>query len=351
MKLISTTALLLATLLTFTGCDENTDDACVYGVQLDLDKGNYDSVVSELENNGTCNGAMDMTDSWLNLAAAYNGKAGLTVSKLLGAVIGSDGGDPMLSFMTSFAASATPDGLLNLEKARNVYAYIDNNCEGNETGVQGEACLFDGLSTVTQAVGSLTAIIGADTLAVLSGSVVLDSTTDADGDGTADSLQITSCAILYGVNNNVDPTCAGITVGASSTPTIGGTTYHQADFAMTANGISVFKLLTTATPGQLLTTSGGCLADRTACTPVDGATCYPCPVESVDGNNTTVTSGLLDVINNGDLDSLGALLPTNDDGTDANVTADMLISMDGADGSLADGVVSDAELAAYLENL
>lgn len=348
MKLISTTALLLATLLTFTGCDQDTDDACVYGVQLDLDKGNYDSVVSELENNGTCNGAMDMTDSWLNLAAAYNGKAGLTVSKLLGAVIGSDGGDPMLSFMTSFAASATPDGLLNLEKARNVYAYIDSNCEGNETGIAGEACLFDGLSTVTQAVGSLTAIIGEETLAVLTGSVVLDSTNDADSDGTADSLQITSCAILYGVNNNVDPTtCTGITVGASSTPTIGGTTYHQADFAMTANGISVFKLLTTATPGQLLTTNGGCQADRTACTPVDGTTCYPCPVESIDGNDTTVTSGLLDVINNGDLDSLGALLPANDDGTDANITADMLSSMDGN----TDGTVTEAELAAYLSGL
>ena len=368
MKLISTTALLLAAVLTFTGCDENTDDACVYGVQLDLDKGNYDSVVTELDNNGSCNGAMSMTDSWLNLAAAYNGKAGLTVSKLLGSVIGSDGADPMLSFMTSFAASATPDGLLNLEKARTVYSYIDNSCDGNETGVQGEACLFDGLTTLTQAVGSLTAIIGADTLAILSAdSLVTGGADDVDGSTTADQLEITACAITDASTSlagcGLSPSVA--TYVASGTLFLGEgdtTNYVVREYTVASADLASFpdtveyKLINTDTaPDTLVTTNGLANANGEVC-PAIAVDCFPKPVRSEDGNTTTVTSGLLVVLNEGGLDSMDALLPSADDGTDSNVTGDLQTTIYdacvAAGGTCTDdNQVDEEELAAYLENL
>ena len=352
MKLISLLIPIITVLLSFSGCgDEDTQNACIYSVQQNLDQGNYDLVISTLENNETCQGAFTSDDAWLNLAAAYMGKSGLTMSNLLGAVVDSNSSSAMSSFMTSFAASATSEGLSNLNKASTIYSYIGTSvCDGTEKGSKAEACLYDGLVTLTEAVGSLSAILGSDTLAILSGDTALDTTTnDLDNDGTADELQITACALAYGQTPNADPGLAcdeNITMSAGTLKTIDTIQYHVGDFTM-LTGNPVYKLFTDANPGLLLTTDGACDANRTSCSIIDGTTCFPCPV-IVNGNTTTVTSGLLSIINSGGLDSLSNFLPSDSNGTDSNITAELIQSITNDANATS---VTEEQLATFLQNL
>ena len=99
--------------------------------------------------------------------------------------------------------------------------------------------------------------------------------------------------------------------------------------------------------GSVVTTDGFADTNGVACTSVD-VDCFPNPARNLDGTTTTVTTGLLDVINNGGLDSLDGLLPAQDDGTNATVTDDLIGSIDGLGGGAVDGTITEDELAAYL---
>ena len=343
----TTLAVILLSSLLLTGCGEDSTDACVFGVQQNLDKGDYDSVIATLENNATCDGALTSETAWLNLASAYMGKSGLTTSNLLGAVLDSSGTSAMSSFMTSFAASATAEGLSNLKKASAVYAYLDTTvCDGNETGDQAEACLFDGLTSLTTAVGSLSAVVGSETLALLESGVTTGDANDLNSNGTADQLEITACAIADALNGS----CTIATVSANlATPTFNFTSgnfgpYTSRDYNISTN--HAYKLISGT---SVLTTEGACDTTGTTCSPLDGTTCFPCPV-ALEGNTTTVTSGLIDIINNGGLDSLSAFLPA-DGGVDANITADLINSIETAAGINSDGTITEDEISAFLLTL
>ena len=350
----TTLAVILLSSLLLTGCGEDSTDACVFGVQQNLDKGDYDSVIATLENNATCDGALTSETAWLNLASAYMGKSGLTTSNLLGAVLDSSGTSAMSSFMTSFAASATAEGLSNLKKASAVYAYLDTTvCDGNETGNQAEACLFDGLTSLTTAVGSLSAVVGSETLALLESGVTTGDSNDVNSNGTADQLEITACAINDAFGNLAG--CGGTPAAAQEVASAALFTGDTTNFTVRKYTVTTatafpdtiaYKLLnTTATNDEVVTTDGLCDADKVTCSAIS-ATCFPCPV-IVDGNTTTVTAGLLDIINNGGLDSLSAFLPA-DSGVDANITADLIDSIEGSSG---DNTITAAELATFLETL
>lgn len=363
IPLILGSTLLGATLL-FTGCgDDSTDDACVYAVQQNLDQGNYALVIASLENNQTCGGQLSQEDAWLNLAAAYMGEAGLTMGNLLGAVTDSNSSSAMSSFMTSFAAAATAEGLANLDNANAVYAYLDTTvCDGNETGAQAEACLYSGLVSLTSAVGSLSAILGSETLELLGTTVVSGGPNDLNSNGKLDQLEITACALEDAVSN---------LGGCSGTPTIINYVANAPLFTDDTNNYVVqkysiatnngYKLIhTDVTPNQLVTTEGFCLADgKTACSDIDSNTsCMPCIVRSADGNATTVVTSLIDTINNGGLESLGNFLPEENNTTDANITADLTTSIydacfteGGGAACSDDGQISEDELSFFLNNL
>lgn len=357
---------LVVTLLTFTGCgDDSTDDACVYGVQQNLDKGDYALVIATLENNQTCGGKMAQDDAWLNLAAAYMGKAGLTMGNLLGAVTDSNSSSAMSSFMTSFADAATAEGLANLDNAAAVYAYFGVACNGTETGADAEACLYDGLVSLTSAVSSLSTLLGAETVAALSGTLVTGGPDDVNNNDKVDQIEITSCA-LEDADNNL--------TGCTGTPTptthIASTTLFNGDantYAVrlytvtTSTGYSdatAYKLIRTDTaPDEAVTTDGFCDTNEVTCSAISG-TCFPCPVRAADGSATTVVSGLVTTINNGDLESLANFLPAEDNGADANITADITTSVyedciaaGGAGACIDNGLIDNSELPFFLDSL
>ena len=358
--LLSTTiAVTLTSTLLFTGCGEDSSDACVYGVQQDLDNGNYDSVITTLDNNGTCDGAMTDSQAKLNLAAAYLGKSGLTMSSLLGAVLDSNSSSAMSSFMTSFASSATSAGLTNIGYSIDTYALVATTAECNttQTGDKGEACLYSGLATLTKTVGSLSAILGADTLALLSTTVTTGDANDVNSNSNADGLDVTACAI----GSTTDATCGGSTsvsyTDASnvtfSKTGFTATTYTPRTFTVTTNTAyashTEVKLMSTTGIVSPATTSGLCTVDFTACT-TSSTTCLPCPVV-IDGVASTATTGLLAIINSDDLSSLSSFLPAESNGTDANITSELISSIESASGATADGNVTEADLAAFLLTL
>lgn len=359
--LLSTTiAVTLTSTLLLTGCGEDSSDACVYGVQQDLDNGNYDSVITTLDNNGTCDGAMTDSQAKLNLAAAYLGKSGLTMSSLLGAVLDSNSSSAMSSFMTSFASSATATGLTNIGYSIDTYALVATTAECNttQTGDKGEACLYSGLATLTKTVGSLSAILGADTLALLSTTVTTGDANDVNSNSNADGLDVTACAI----GSTTDATCGSSTTvsytdatNVTFTSTDFNATYTPRTFTVTDNTGSGYgnhvevKLMSTTGIVSPATTSGLCTVDFTACT-TSSTTCLPCPVV-IDGVASTATTGLLAIINSDDLSSLSSFLPAESNGTDANITSELISSIESASGATADGNVTEADLAAFLLTL
>ncbi len=341
-----TTSVVLASSVLLSGCgDDSTSDACAYGVQQNLDQGNFDSVIAVLDNNGTCGGQFTQDEAWLNLAAAYMGKAGLTMSNLLGAVMDSSGTDAMSSFMVSFAEAADAEGLANLARAKEVYAYIDPSCSGSEVSTAAEACLYSGLSTLTETVGSLGAIVGAENLTLIN-ATSLSAADDTDGDGTADQIEITACAIQDAQNAlagcAADPTAVDCTVAA---PTIDGQAYDCRYYTLNTN--DAYKLISGT---SVVTTDGVCAKDgyTGTCTEADGSNCFPCPVV-VNGTTTTVTSGLLSIINNPTaFDSLSAFLPADDTGTSADIQGELIDSIEGIGGN---NNITEAELANFLLGL
>ncbi|MDH5465578.1 MAG: hypothetical protein OEW60_08075, partial [Thiovulaceae bacterium] len=106
------------------GCGADADESCAYQVERDIDQGDYDAVIAALDNNGTCNGALSQDTAWTNLAAAYLGKAGITLSNIVGSVLDSNATDPMAAMLESFAASASSSSLQSMNSAGKIYAYI-----------------------------------------------------------------------------------------------------------------------------------------------------------------------------------------------------------------------------------
>ena len=368
MKWIASVA--FATSVLFTGCGQDTNEACAYGVQQDLDTGNFQGVIDQLGDGSTCGGEYTQDEASINLAAAYIGTAGLTMGNLLGSVLDSNSSDAMTSFMTSFASAATSKGLSSLDKAGNLYEGVFGAaaCDGNESGLAADACFYNGLVVLTQSVGTLTAVLG-DAVEFLTDPVVAGSIDDVNNNGTADQLEVTACAVG---DANIT---AAILTDCSSTATVkfldintsvvftdpatlNTVTLVEREFTVIdSTGVpfgdqNYTKLINSAAviPSPV-TTSGSCEVDYTPCADENLTTCFPCPV-NIDGNTSTVTSDLLDIINDPtSLEALTAYLPADDNGTDANITGDLIQSIEDAAGINNDGVITEDELAAYLLTL
>ena len=366
----STTILILATALLISGCGSDSDEACAYAVEQDLDQGNYDSVISTLDNNGTCNGALSQIDAWMNAGAAYMGTAGLTMSSLLGSVLDSNSSDAMTGFMTSFASSATSEGLNALNSAQTIYGYIATN-EGvvcanldplTASSAAKAACLNNTLVVMTQAVGTLSAVLG--DLSLLTADIS-GTENDVNDNNSSDEIEVTSCAVaeagLDGPRVCASETSIAYADDANVTFTDGTVSLNviPRSFTVAASGAGLsfgdktyYKLIDrSGLVASPVTTSGVCKTDFSIVDcgeDVNVSTgCYPCPVV-IDGATSTTTEGLLDIINGGELDALTALLPADDSGTDLNISADLIESIEGAGG---DGTISEQELADFLSTL
>lgn len=354
-RLYSSTLIVLTTALLLSGCGADSDAACAYQAEQDLDQGNYDAVITSLDNNGTCNGALSQVDAWTNLAGAYMGKAGIKLSDLAATVIGNADADPMATFLATFGALATTTGLQSMSSAGEVYSYIrlaEGVTDCNATGLSAtvtDSCFYEDLVNTIETVSIMSAVMG-DALEFLSTPAVAGSIDDVNNNTTADALEVSGCGIA-------DATVPG-PLACSTEATIAFTTDANVTFSdgtvlrprtftidSTATGLgdqTYFRMLDAVAP---VTTSGVCGLDflTTASCSTDAdinmAGCYPCPV-IVDGAAISSTDAILTAVNDGAIE-----------GVDATVIEQAIVDAgSGAllDGAAPDGVLSEAELAVYM---
>ncbi|HFU74045.1 MAG TPA: hypothetical protein ENK65_00670, partial [Helicobacteraceae bacterium] len=94
-------------LFLLSGCGGSSDEAdCRFSTQTDLDTGNFEAVIGRLSTpNSSCRSAYANNEWQVDLAAAYMGRAGVTVSSIL-ETIGSGNAD-FASFVAGVDAKSS----------------------------------------------------------------------------------------------------------------------------------------------------------------------------------------------------------------------------------------------------
>ena len=332
----------VASALMLSGCGADSDAACAYAVEQNLDAGKYDEVISALDNNGTCNGALSQEDAWTNLAGAYLGKAGITLPALAKSLLDSNNSDPMAAVMELFSDYATGEKLTAMNNAIRVYGYmipssVDCADTTNASALAKDACFYKGMADAVKTASIMSAALG-DATTYLTTTVTTGSADDVNNNGTADEMEVTACAIadanVTGGTSLSPKTCStddGSTTlkfyDEGSTVTFTGTvslTLVPRTFVVTAtvagqNDTSYYRLIDqSATPNSPISTNGVCKSNYTtdATCSVDAdinytAGCYPCPIV-VDGGSLSTTTVVVDAINSGAIPEVNASSFTQD---------------------------------------
>ncbi|MDF1883414.1 hypothetical protein JHD49_05610 [Sulfurimonas sp. SAG-AH-194-C21] len=294
-------SLVVGTLL-FTGCGDGTsegEDTLV--TQQLLDKGQFRSVIARVEPTAST------SEDYLTLAAAYMGKAGFSLSKIIGIVATSataTGGSEFSSFINKASSNSTPTTLNDLEVAVTYYKkVVEDRCIDKKItlGVaESDICLYIGLANVS----STAVTIGYITDDV---SVLIDNTGKID-----DKLRASTCALEYAFTGVIsDPAC---TPSGEVNVTFTQSNRTYSDMSITVNGKDFGYLLTQndADTGLRSTaiTNGKCTLDSFS-TRVDETIAvdyYACPInESSDVSKSDITTDkvLVNALNNG-LDAIRA---------------------------------------------
>jgi len=312
-KIIS--ASLVVTSLIFTGCGDS-DTTCRIDVQKALDKGDFDGAISDL--NGKCSNAYTSSDLNMNLATAYMGKSGYSVSDVADMLINTNNnGDSFSSFLSSVDAKKTAESLPLLTLANGYFVnaiatdILDKGSDlcslsrlnnTNDSRVT-NACLYIGFNQTIQAANTITYLTGDITR-------VVDSINN-DSNTTPYDMRASLDALAWSVKDSYTPK-SDTTITATGI-NIRGNTFAHIEVDYTGNGkfYRLAKSTTRDANNTTIITDGYCDSDgnRTTCQGMEDNTtgeiinpiagCYACPV-IMDGNSTLgIAQLLVDTLNNG----------------------------------------------------
>ena len=322
-KVIS--ASLIAAAVMFSGCgDDNT--TCRIDVQKAIDEGRYDSAISDLE--GKCADAYTSSDLNMNLAAAYMGKSGYSVSDIINMVIDSndDGNGAFTSFLTSVDEKKNGNSLPLLTTASKYYAKAIQRGNITESSVLCSAAnlkLIDDprLANACLYIGFNETIKAANTITYLTGDVnTLVNSIDSNSSSTPNDMRASLDALAWVIDPTYTPK-SDTTISASDI-NISGYPFAKVDVSYTGVG-TFYRLAKSATRdanNTTVVTDGYCDAsgDRSACEGIENddgsidlanpaaADCYACPVV-MDANNTLGVAQLLVDTLNGGSDAIAAV--------------------------------------------
>jgi len=194
LKKLLTTSFVAATFL-LSGCGSDSEGESRLETQNMIDKGNYQGVIDKLDTK-----TPKTPEENLALAAAYMGRAGLSLSDLI-TVVGDSAdtnGDAFGAFISSID-HATKDSkapLADLNKATAYYKnVVGDKCSDKNvvlTDTQKDICTYKGLSETMSAATAMNYI--ADDI-----SSVFDDTNNTQDD----KLTASTCAMQYAVDNGV----------------------------------------------------------------------------------------------------------------------------------------------------
>lgn len=292
IKKILTVSTVTAMLL-LSGCGDSEGEARLNTQHL-LDKGDWDGVITTLENSDT---NLSEEDNLL-LASAYMGKAGLNLSSFIEIVSDSadnadnaDNDDALASLIDGVGKKTTDTALSNLKTASNYYAKVVNvdecNSDDNLTDTQKDICLYMGLSETMKVATTINYI--ADDVNVL--------LKDNNNTGSDPKLEASTCAMQYAYDGKMDSEC---TITNNDELTFENNITYPS-FLVIVEG-NKFEYLSTKLDDEhntTLVTNGFCKLDDFT-TRVDikpDKNYHVCPIESE--SDITIANVLVDALNNG----------------------------------------------------
>jgi hypothetical protein len=315
-KLIASS--LVAASVIFSGCG-SSDTTCRFGVQNAIDKGNYDKAISDLK--GQCSTAFTKSDLNMNLAAAYMGKSGYSVSDIADTLINSNknGSNAFTSFLDNVNGKKQPESLPNLYTAGDYFiAAIESNttvpvstlCSASvirslDNSRRTNACLYIGFNETIKT---------ANTITYLTGNVnSLVNSINSQQNNTPYDMKASLDALAWSMSSNYVSKGANITAVDVN---ISGTRFAHVKVDYGTNGLfyRLAKSMTQDANNSTVVTDGYCDANgsKVNCTGIENAdgsidtansnaaNCYACPVV-FDSNNTTLGVGelLVNSLNSG----------------------------------------------------
>jgi hypothetical protein len=325
-KKVLATSMVAASLF-FAGCGEDST-GCRFEIQQDLDQARFDDAIDKLD--GSCATTYTASDRYFNLATAYMGKAGFGAIDVVKIVLDANDtdGNAFSSFTRSVSDNINDDSLSFLKKSQNYFLLSvnpennaskdvcsdTNTTDNNTTDSRVEnACFYVGFNQTFQATTAITYLTNdVDTLVKALDDTNTTATTPLDMEVSLDALAWATDT------NNTLPNGSVIT---PTDVTISGHPYtHLVIDINDSNNVPVtfYRLAKSSirdVNNSTVITSGYCNADgnKTVCegiednvtgaitslNPVNGYTCYACPV-MMDGNNSqSIADLLVDTLNGG----------------------------------------------------
>ena len=308
---------LLPSALLLNGCDAESE-ACRYYVKQDLDNQNFQAVIDKLENDASCQADYPENEFNVDLGTAYMGKAGMSLPKVMSAMIENDDeasnsktNNQFSTFLTKVTDTASDTALLDLSKSRDAFiSYLGQECADipNPSNTQDGICLLTGFVDILKTTMAIDAMTGGQ---------IAEWINDTEGNNAA--MLRSPCALQYAFEHEHD--VDSITPYTKCTKgtlieELGSVTFSDGinedktynDLLVTKDGEEHFLEATNGS-GTTVFTKGFCHNDYTACADgeddsVDG--CYVCPISKGEAD-LNIQDFVLDALNSG-FDNMDTLI-------------------------------------------
>jgi len=285
---------LLSSILLLSGCGDDAGESRLETQQM-LDDGDFTGVISKLELSAS-NDA-----DYINLGSAYMGKAGLTITDILGAIVdGADdenSSDGFSAFVTAISDTSSSTALSDLDKSVSYFKkVVGNQCLNklNKSSSTENVCLYLGLASTGSAAVVIDLIAG-------------DIAAFSDDDTEDEKLVASTCAMSYAFKKIQPDNCKVVKqtdvlftdLNSSYTPLL-ITVNNDSDFPQTEyHYLMNDSNRTVVTKGYCTNTNFKTRTDDYSVT-----TPYACPInETADATEFTTAGILVDVLNDG-MDSI-----------------------------------------------
>lgn len=294
---------LLPSLLLLVGCNDAETEVCRYYVQQDLDSGNYLSAIERIDD-VSCQATYPENEFLVDLGGAYLGKAGLTLPKVMSAMIDDSNNasnDQFSTFVGEVTNLASNSALLDLTNSRD--AFIDYlgglQCKdiAYPSSTQDGICLLIGFVDILKTTMAIDAMTDGN---------VSDWINDKEGNNPA--MLRSTCALQYSYDHKNDSEFTipyskckqGVSVDNAEFVTFtasDNTTKNYNSLTVSYQGGAGYFLESEAI-GSTIFTKDYCQADYSSCDIPSAPGCYACPINQGD-DDLNIQDFVLNALNSG----------------------------------------------------
>lgn len=334
-KMVITFLLGMTLIISGCGSSDGEGESALATQQL-LDNGEFTAVIDKLE------GSANSTSDYLSLAVAYMGKAGFSLSSMLGIVVASaeaEGDSLFANFIENSNKTSSTQSLTDLKKAVDYYKEVvfDKCLEESATlsGVESDICLYVGLARVFQTSVAMSYIID-------------DVSTLTDINASDPKLTASICAMEYALTDLVNNTACVLSVESNVTFIQSTKTYVNINITVDGNTTFEYLISGTAIPSSTVLTSGFCTLDdfATRVNDINDTSYHVCPIDETDTTDeTTSVQIFVNALNDG-VSSVGAAV-SDDIQADIEIFKNEILTANGKD---TDEDISIEDMLKYLSD-